>query len=312
MTAQPTDRDQVLPPPRVEEVADGIYAYVQPHGGWCVSNAGFLVGRDAVTVVDTASTESRARRLREAVSSVTPLPPRTLVNTHHHGDHTYGNTVFAPGATIIAHELAREEMLAAGLQLHAIWPDVDWGRIELTPPTVTFADRLTVYVDEAPVQLIHVGPAHTGNDVVAWVPDRRVLFAGDVVFSGGTPFVLMGSVAGSLDAIARLRALGPDTVVAGHGVVGGTEILDATEGYLRWVQRLARDAVAAGLAPLEAAREADLGEFAGLLDPERIVGNLHRAYAEERGEPRGSRLDDNAILVEMVVYNDGKIPVCLA
>lgn len=298
--------------PRLEEIAERIYAYVQPDGGWCLSNSGFLVGPDAVTLIDTAATEPRAKALRSALESVTPLPARTLVNTHHHGDHTYGNTVFAAEATIIGHEDCRTAMIDTGLMLTHLWTDVEWGRIEITPPTVTFTDRLTLYVGELRLELIHIGPAHTTNDIVVWVPDHGVLFAGDVVFNGGTPFVLMGSVAGSLTALGRLRELDARTVLPGHGAVGGPELLDRTESYLRWIQRLAREGVEAGLAPLELAREADLGEYAGWLDPERIVGNLHRAYAETDGGPLGRPLDDAHVILEMVTYNDGRIPTCLA
>ncbi len=130
---------------------------------------------------------------------------------------------------------------------------------------------------------MYVGPAHTTNDVVAWIPERGVIFAGDLVFNGGTPFCLTGSVAGCLEAIDTVRGLGAATVVSGHGAVAGPEVFDVNAAYLRWIQETARSAPAAGLSPLEAARETDLGDFAGLLDRERIVGNLHRAYAEERG-----------------------------
>ena len=83
--------------------------------------------------------------------------------------------------------------------------DVDWGELEHAPPTLTFADRLDVYVDDLLVELHHIGPpAHTTGDVVAWLPEESVLFAGDLVFNGGTPFVLMGSVAG----LARRRSSG--------------------------------------------------------------------------------------------------------
>lgn len=298
--------------PRLEEIADRIHAYIQPDGGWCLSNSGILVGPNSVTLVDTAATEPRARALRTALESVTSLPPRTLINTHHHGDHTYGNGVFAGEATIIGHERCRTEMIEAGLVLTRLWTEVEWGDIEIAPPTVTFTDRLIVHVGELRVELLHVGPAHTTNDVVVWVPDHGVLFAGDVVFNGGTPFVLMGSIAGTLSALDRLRALGARTVLPGHGPVGGPELFDRTEAYLRWIRELARTGVEAGLSPLAVARETDLGEFAGWLDAERIVGNLHRAYAEERGEPAGVPLDDMNIIMEMVTYNGGRIPTCLA
>ena len=202
-----------------------------------------------------------------------------------------------PEATIIAHALARDEILAAGLQLKLIWPEVEWGDIEIVPPSVTFTDRLTLYAGELEVQLIYVGPAHTTNDVVAWIPERGVLFAGDLVFNGGTPFCLMGSIAGCLEAIDTLRGLGARTVVSGHGGVAGPEVFDVNAAYLRWIQHSARAALAAGLSPLEAARETGLGDFAGLLDPERIVGNLHRAYAEEQGAPRGAPLDVVSIFI---------------
>jgi cyclase len=299
------------PQPRLEEIAERIYAYVQPDGGWCLSNSGFLVGPDRVTLIDTAATEPRARALRAAIGSVTSAPTRTLINTHHHGDHTYGNGLF-PEAVIIGHDDCPAEMVDAGLMLTRLWTDVEWGSIDIVPPTVTFPDRLTVYSGELRIELIHVGPAHTTNDVVAWIPDHGVLFTGDVVFSGGTPFTLMGSISGSLTAIERLRGLGASTVVAGHGPVGGPELYDTTESYLRWIQELARQGIETGLSPLQVAGETDLGEYAHLLDGERIVGNLHRAYAEARGERPGVPLDDLTIMLEMVTYNGGRIPTCLA
>ncbi|MEU6037375.1 MBL fold metallo-hydrolase [Actinomadura sp. NPDC047616] len=303
---------RTAPPPRLEEIADRIYAYLQPDGTWCLNNAAFLVGPDAVTLVDTAATERRARGLREAIASVTALPPRTVVNTHHHGDHTYGNGLFARDALIIGHDACPAAMAEQGLLLTLLWPHVEWGEVEVTPPTVTFPDRLTLRVGELEVELIFVGPAHTDNDIVAWVPEHRLLLAGDVVFNGGTPFVLWGSVAGSLAALDRLRALGAETVLPGHGPVGGPELFDRAEAYLRWVQDVARHGAEAGLSPLEAARETDLGEFAGLTDSERLVGNLHRAYAERRGEPPGAPLDTMTAMLEMVEYNGGQAPTCLA
>lgn len=297
---------------RLEEVAERIYAYIQPPGSWCLSNSGFLVGPDAVTLIDTAATERRARALRAAIESVTPLVPRTVINTHHHGDHTYGNGVFAGDAVIIGHDGCPAEMAAQGLLLTQLWTEVEWGDIEIVPPAVTFPERLTVHVGEQRVELMHFGPAHTTNDIVAFVPEHRLLFAGDIVFNAGTPFVLVGSVAGTLATLDRLRALGAERIMPGHGAVGGPELYDRTEAYLRWIQGLARQGVAAGLSPLEVARESDLGEYGEWLDPERIVGNLHRAYAEERGGPWGESLDVMTGMLQMAEYNNGQIPTCLA
>ncbi|MCZ9340495.1 MBL fold metallo-hydrolase, partial [Streptomyces sp. TRM76130] len=154
----------------------------------------------------------------------------------------------------------------AGLGLRGLWPDVEWGDLELVVPDVTFRDSLTLHAGDLTVKLIQVGPAHTADDVVAWIPERRVLFTGDVAWSGVTPYVLMGSVGGSLKALGRLRALGPLTVVAGHGPVGGPEVLTATEAYLRRLDALAREGLAAGVPALEAARAADPDEFGTMID----------------------------------------------
>lgn len=307
-----TSAIRTAPPPTMVEVAQDIYAYTQPPGSWCLSNAGVIVGPDGVLVVDTLATQNRARRLRDAVDGLSAGPGRMLVNTHHHGDHVFGNQVFGPSATIFAHERARTEMAETGLALTELWPQVDWGDIRVVLPTVTFADRLTIHIGARRAELIHVGPAHTTNDVVVWLPDERVLFAGDVVLSGSTPFNLMGSVSGALIAIDRLRKLGPRTVVCGHGAVTGPEVFDDNAHYLTWIQQLAVEGAARGITPLRLAQEIDLVMFDHLLDPERIVGNLHRAYAELDGEPAGRPLDVAGVFGEMVEFNGGRLPVCVA
>jgi cyclase len=311
MTIISETRANSAPAPQMTEIADGVYAYIQLEGGWCLNNAGVLAGADGTVVIDTVATVSRAARLRESVTRIAAAPVRTLINTHHHGDHTFGNDAFG-AVTIVAHSAARAEMAAAGLGLTALWPGVDWGEVRLTLPTLTFDSRLTVHVDGRPAELIHVGPAHTTNDVVVWLPGERVLFAGDVLMSGVTPFNLMGSVSGAVRAVDELRRLGPRTIVCGHGPVAGPEVLDETAAYLAWIQRVAADGAAAGLSPLQAAREAGPGEFGDLIDAERLVGNLHRAYAEIEGGELGRPLDVVKIFGEMIEYNGGVLPQCLA
>ena len=294
------------PPPELVKVSDGIYAWVQPDGTWGLNNPGFFVGSDGVTVVDTCMTQARTEALVDAIRSVTDAPLRTLVNTHHHGDHTHGNYLL-PAATVIAHEKCREEIVAAGLSMASKFPHVKFGELVVRPPFVTFTDRLTVFVDDRRVELFHPGVAHTTNDIVAWVPDQRILFSGDLLMNGGTPFMVAGSIAGSIAALDLLQALGAETIVPGHGAVCGPEVIYTTLGYLRLVRDLAHDMRASGGSPLETARAADLGEFAALSNSERLVGNLHRAAAELDGMPRGAPLDMSAIYAEMAEFNGGQL-----
>ena len=148
--------------------------------------------------------------------------------------------------------------------------------------------------------------------MVAWIPEHRVLFTGDLVFNGGTPFVVMGSVAGSFVALDALMELDPLVIVPGHGEVCGPEVMDLAGEYLRFLQQLTEEAAAAGLTPLETARRADLGRFAGLSHPERLVANLHRAFAECEGARPGDPIDVASALADMVTFNGGRPLTCLA
>ncbi|MFI9052801.1 MBL fold metallo-hydrolase [Streptomyces sp. NPDC053427] len=298
--------------PYLTELAAGVNAFIQPDGGWCLNNAGFITDGDATLVVDTAATERRARLLRRRIAGSGAPTPRMLVNTHHHGDHTYGNSVFTPEATVIGHAACRRELLAAGRQLHAVWPGVEYGDIRLTAPSLTFTDELTLHIGGIEVRLLHPGVAHTPGDTIVWLPAQRIVFTGDLVFHGGTPFIFMGSLAGSLRALDVLRALDAVTVVPGHGPVTGPEVYDAMESYLRYVERLARDGRAAGRTPLEVAKAADLGPFAALAESERLVANLHRAYAELAGGEPGAPLDPMAGFGDMTVMNGGIPMACHA
>lgn len=300
-----------IPPPAIEEVSRGIHAYIQLDGSWFLNNAGCITGAQTAMVIDSTGTEARARAFHAALRQVTQLPVTALVNTHSHGDHTHGNFMFADSA-IVASERCRREIIASGTVAHALFPMVDFGDCPVTPPTVTFDERLALYVDDLRIELIFVGPAHTTNDIVAWIPERKLLFSGDVIFNGGTPFALGGSVGGWLEALDRIEALGAETIVPGHGPVCGPEAISDVRAYLRFVQETAKSGLEAGTPPLELAQNLDLGRFAPLHDKERLVPNLHRAYSELRGEPWGKPLDFRQLFTEMLIYNGNQPLRCLA
>lgn len=312
MTPAPLTTPDTVLQPRVEEVAEGVFAYLQLHGQWGLNNAGFITGNHHTLVIDTCFTVPRATALRTTIEATSASPIRTLANTHHHGDHTHGNFLF-PDATIIGHERCREEVLRTDLAgTQALFEDgIDWGDIELAPPTVTFRDRLALHVDDIRIEALHVGPAHTNNDVIYHLPEQGVLFAGDLAFAGGTPFVLMGSVVGSLRAYERIAELDVETVVPGHGPVCGPTVFADAASYLRFVHDAAEAGRRSGLTPLELARDLDLGDFAGWHDAERIVGNLHRAYADLDGDP-GARIAHGPAIDDMIKLNGGRRLRCHA
>jgi len=305
-----------LGPALLQRVAPDVYSYVQPDGTWFINNTGFIVGSDAVISIDSTSTERRMNGYIEAIRSVTDNPVRVLVNTHHHADHTHGNYMFED-ATIIAHESCREVMMAAGIpDYSAVFPGVEWGNLQFRAPDVTFTGSTTLHLDDMTIELRDLGyVAHTEGDVLAWVPGRGVLFAGDVIFHGGTPFSLFGSVQGTIDAIDVVEGYGADVIVPGHGpAFAGDDIagvLESQRSYLRFVQATAADGVAAGRTPLEQAKATDLGEFGSLTDTERLAGNLHVGYREigDSGYEWPGTAD---AIMDMVAFNGGRPPRCVA
>jgi cyclase len=300
-----------LGPPELIEVADRVFAYIQPDGTWYINNTGFVVGDESVISIDACSTERRTRAYRDRIASVTPAPVTTLVNTHHHGDHTYGNFVFSP-ATIVAQENCRAEMLAHGFPGNTgVWEPVDWGEVKVAPPTLTFTDRVRLWSGDRPVEVSYVGQAaHTSNDSLVWLPEQEVLFCGDLLFNGGTPFLLMGSVLGAIEVLTEVVAPIPARVIVpGHGAPCDQALIATVVGYLDFVLATAQKGIDAGLSPLDLARQTDLLEYDGWLDRERIVGNLHRAYAD-----LGARdgVDLLAALKDMVTFNGGQPLSCYA
>jgi cyclase len=299
-------------PAELIEVGDGVFAYYQPDGSWHINNTGFIAGRASVISIDACSTERRTRAFLDRIASVTSAPVTTLVNSHHHGDHTYGNSVFG-AVTIVGHENCRTELIAYGPPANAgIWEPVDWGEVTLAPPTLTFSDRLRLWSDDRPIEVSHVGqPAHTSNDSLVWLPEQQVLFCGDLLFNGGTPFMLMGSIRGAIDVLTTVVAPIPATVIVpGHGRPCDGSLINVVTGYLDFVLATARRGIDAGLSPLELARETDLGEYSDWLDSERIVGNLHRAYADLAAP--GHRADVIGAFTDMIAYNGGKPLTCHA
>jgi cyclase len=302
--------------PHLEEIAPGAFAYVQPDGGWMVNNTGLVVGPGGRSVVvDTSSTERRTRAFLAEVDARTTGVPMALVNTHHHPDHTYGNGFVPVETPVVGHELCRDEVLAAGLEATKVITAPDYGDLTVRPPGITFTEQLTLHLDDVAVELHHFGPAHTTNDIVVWLPDTRVVYAGDLAFAGGQPFVLEGSVAGFIRALDRIRGLEPEVLVPGHGPVvrddGVGDLLDDLTGYLGFVADVAATSYAAGLSPLEAAETHRDNPYRAWQETERLVGNLHRAYAELTAEESGTtewvRVRVPDVWPDLVAFNGGPI-----
>jgi cyclase len=290
----------------------GVLAWVQPDGSWWINNAGAVTDEDGTIIIDTCATEARTSRFLTMVRDVTgDAPLRMAVNTHQHGDHTYGNSVLPESTVLIAHEAARAALLVDPLLdgCPPFWEPVpQWGCVTRRVPSVVFRDQLTLFAGRRRVELRHPGEAvHTRGDLVVWLPDERVLFSGDLLFHGVTPLVLIGSLQGALRSLDWMADFEPEHIVPGHGsvidVVGFPEVLAAHERYYRFVLDAAEAGKRDGLTPLQAARRCELGEFTDWPDAERLVLNLHREYADDTG----GDVDLMAALADAVAFNGGPL-----
>jgi cyclase len=282
----------------LHEVGDGVFAYLQPDGSWGWSNAGLVVDGESSLLVDTLYDLKITAEMLAAMRHATPAAQAIdmLVNTHANGDHCWGNQLVRD-AEIIGSRRCAEEMLElppsllAGLMasppegptgelLQRMFGAFDFGDIELVPPTTVFDGELTLRVGDTEVHLIEVGPAHTRGDVIAHVPAHRVVFTGDILFNGGHPIVWAGPVANWIAACDRIVDLRPETVVPGHGPVCDTAAVASERKYFAFLQREVPPRAEAGMSPLEAARDIDLGDYAGLGERERFVVNVAAVYRD--------------------------------
>lgn len=282
----------------IESVGKGIFAFRNPEA--LRSNAGFMVGSESVIVFDSLMTTDLAAKLSEEISRTSASAVGAVVNTHFHGDHIFGNSIFAPPAAIIAHENTRKVLSAEGQDYvelfidhyHRQRPEVaDRIRQSVVKlPTCTFNDELALYADDdRKVQLVFIGPAHTDGDIVIYIPDSGVLFAGDVIFNRIHPYCLEATIDGSIAALERLSSLNVSRVVPGHGDIADASIIDVMLDYFRELREAIAQAIGDGKDVETTVKVVEATMDRGWPGKERLPSTIRRFYYElsqKMEEPR--------------------------
>jgi len=262
---------QAPPPLPMREVAPGVlvfeapYALARPDNDGAIANVGFIVGAEAVAVIDTGGSLRAGRRLLAAIRDRTRLPIRYVVNTHMHPDHVLGNAAFAGvGARFVGHhKLARALGARAEVYLDSARRELGEAAAgtELVPPDLTVEGRLTLDLGEREIEVEAHPTAHTDNDLT--VLDRRTgtWFLGDLLFIGHVP-TLDGRLTGWLTMMDGSRGRTIARVVPGHGPASAPwpEALLPQERYLRRIEAEVRALVRAGRGIEEAAANVGLSE----------------------------------------------------
>lgn len=199
-----------------------------------ISNAGFVVTPAGVVVIDALGSPELARRLMSEIAKVTRKPIYAVVVTHYHADHIYGLQVFKKaGARIIAHGAAREYLNSdtARLRLEAsrqeLWPWVDEQTHLVSADDWLDAEK-TMTVGGVAFQIRPVGPSHTAEDLVVYLPKQKVLFAGDLVFRNRIPFVGQANSRHWIEAMQSLLQFEASWVIPGHGPISHDAKADMT------------------------------------------------------------------------------------
>ncbi len=240
-----------IPPMQAREAAPGCW-YVQglselgSSGNQnFISNAGFIVTSESVVVVDALGSPALAERLVAEIGKVTPKKISHVVLTHYHADHIYGAQVFkALGAKIIAQQAGREYLFSetARLRLQASRTDLaPWidDKTALVAADEWIDGPRTLAVGDTELLIQPVGPAHTPDDVVVWLPRRKVLYSGDLVFRSRIPYVGDADSGHWIKALDQLLTFGAQVVVPGHGPISTEPQKDMqlTRDYLIYLRK---------------------------------------------------------------------------
>jgi len=296
----------------LKQVSERAYAYIQQNGDWFISNAGLILGKNYAIVVDSLTNRRMTENFLRQIRKITDKNILFLINTHEHDDHILTNYIFKElyNSVIISHKITREktlEKIKFGKVIYAdIFKEVSFEGSKYTLQDLTVEDALQIYLDDILIEIKYMGPAHTTSDIIVYLPDEKVVFCGDLLFSPPcTPFALMGYLSGYIKAIEYLISLNAEVYVPGHGDVSyGNNALYEEMKYLIFVREKAREKLREGIRdPIKASLEIDLGEYKNWISRERIVGNVARAYAELLGKPPASPIENiNEIISAMLEY----------
>lgn len=292
----------------LQEIAQGIYAWLTPDGSWGFSNAGLIVDDGHSLLVDTLYDVPRTKEMLDIMAKTEPAASniKMVVNTHGDGDHWFGNEL-VNDAEIIATSAAVEGMQEMNPMKFAMLLGIaqgtpsrlgrffekthghfDFNGINATLPTRKVDERTTVKVGNRTVELIPVGPAHTEGDLLVYLPEANVLFAGDIVFSEGTPVVHAGPVSNYIEALKLILDLEVDVIVPGHGPITDKRAVEGLIEYLELIYSETQKSYEAGLGMMKTAQKIDLGAFRSWHCPERLFFNVAAIYHELSGKKMGT------------------------
>ena len=246
----------------VQTVAPQVYFHEGEITGKGHCNNGWIIFEDYVVVID-ANFPSGAKVVLPKIRALTDKPIRFAFDTHHHGDHAYGNQIWhEAGAIPVAHagvieEMKKYEDKTFGGPLPGRWEEAaknreDIAKSRLKIPSLLFKNELFFDDGKIRVELLHFGVAHTHGDGFAWLPKEKILFTGDACVNGPFNYTGDGDIGAWIETLRAVQALGPKVICPGHGPMGGPEVLEDQIQFFIKVRAEAKALLDAGKTPAEA------------------------------------------------------------
>jgi glyoxylase-like metal-dependent hydrolase (beta-lactamase superfamily II) len=290
---QPNKNFPIMPTWETElkELAPNVYAYIQGGGpaknNVSVSNAALVVGDEGILLFDALAVPIHAKNMVAAIRKVTDKPFKYLVTSHHHGDHIGGNQFIPGNPVIISHPYCRDEVVKQ-VPGPALWPKREgWAEgtepRTILPATQTFDGNLTFHIAKTEVRIMPMLPAHTYGDLVMYLPEHKLLVAGDVGFFYVAPFCQNANPSNWIAICDQILGMDVERIVPGHGPLGGKQQLAEMADYLRLLRVEAKKRWDKKMTAGQAAADITLGKFDNWIGPERIIMDTDRFYMEFEG-----------------------------
>jgi cyclase len=284
---------------KAEQIAPGVYFHEGDIKGSGHCNNGWIVFEDYVLVID-GNFPSGAQEIIPKIKAVTDKPIRFAFDTHHHGDHAYGNQVWVDnGAVPVAHAGVISEMKKYETGHYGgkpgRWEETakdrkDVAASKLKPPTLLYNKDLIFDDGRHRVELLHFGVAHTHGDGFAWLPKEKILFTGDACVNGAYNYVGDGDVRQWIKTLELARQLGAKTICPGHGPIGTEQVLADQQAYFVELQKQVRkyerkkpEELKAAVDEIKAAilKQKEIARYVG----GSFSGQVEKIYIEMGGKP---------------------------
>lgn len=224
------------------KIADNVYSYVDVKGATPQNsygaNAGIIIGKDGIVVIDTLISAKEAQRFINDIRKISDKPIKYVVNTHYHLDHTFGNAEFEKvGAIIISHVNDDQNLRKSGeatLKNAAAYglSEKDMEGTKIAYPQLSFSDKLEIDLGGQKIELIYAGPSHTGGSLLVHLPDKKILFAGDVLFTNYHPYIADGDIKSWLKVLDYIMKMDVAAIIPGHGPLSSKKDIVDMKNYL--------------------------------------------------------------------------------